>query len=409
MIALLLALVALAFPLDLEQIKEIALRNNIDRVKSEIDLEKLEERIREVRGNVLPSVSFSARFTKWDPNYISSFVPQNKYTASITLSQTVFDKTLWAALRVASKDRELQELVVRDVENTILTEVEKLYWAILFKREVVKEKEESLRYWESYFNLVRERFSEGIVPKFEFLRARAQLREAEAQLIRARSDYEVSLNSLKTFLGITGDITVEGELKETSPPQEADHLSVERNTRLMVLKKTLEVSRERVNLRRSEYYPKLSLFLNYTAENIKDFKGDEEKIRHGYSVGLEMSMKILDGGRGPRIAQERLEEIRKVKELEFTRRQIENRLNSLLSELKSAREELLARKESLLAAEESLRYATQRYTEGVGSQVELLEARRNYEGAKVSYLRSIYNYNSLVADLKGLLGLQTLR
>ena len=406
---LLLLLFTFSYSLTLEEAIQLALEKNIDSVKSELDLRKVEERIREVKGSVLPTVAFSARYTRWDPNYVSSFIPRNKYLLTLSLNQTLFDKSVWDALRLAKRSRELQEAVIKDVKSGLKAEVEKLYWAVLLKREILKEKEESLRYWEDYFRLVEEKYREGIVPKYEFLRARAQLRQARADLIRAKSDYRTSINSLKNLLGITGEVELEGELRKVSfEVKNPEEVLIERNTTLLVLERTLRVRRESVELKKADYYPKLSFFANYNVENIKDFRNGRlvEDVRKGYNLGLSFDFTLFDGWkRSARVMQEKLEELKVREEIEFKRKELLNKLDSLLSQLRALEEEILAREDTLLASEESLRNATERYREGVGSQVELLEARKSYEEAKLLYLESIYTYNATVADIKRLLGL----
>lgn len=406
---LILLVFTFSYSLTLEETIQIALKNNVESVKSEIDLRKIEERIKEVRGNVLPTVTLSARYTRWDPNYISSFIPENKYLVTLSLSQTIFDKSVWNAFKLATRSKELQEAVVKDVKISLKAEVEKLYWAIILKREILKEKERSLRYWKVYFDLVEEKYREGIVPKYEFLRARARLRQAKADLIRAESDYRTSLNSLKNLLGITKDVELKGSLRKVSfEIKDPRRILLERNTALLILERTLWLKRERVELRKADYYPKLSLFANYNFENIKDFRNGRlvEDTRRGYNVGLSFSFTVFEGQkRDARVMQEKLEEIKVRKEIDFKRKELLNRLDSLLSRLKALEEELLARKDTLIASEEFLKNATERYKEGVGSQVELLEARKSYEEARLLYLEAVYDYNVTVADIKKILGL----
>ncbi|MDQ7081602.1 MAG: TolC family protein [Aquificota bacterium] len=131
--------------------------------------------------------------------------------------------------------------------------------------------------------------------------------------------------------------------------------------------------------------------------------------RQGYNFGLRLDLLVFDGfRRKARVIQGRLEALKVKEEIEFTERKLRNDVDSLIAQIRSAEEEIEARRDTLKASEESLRFATERYKEGVGTQVELLEARRNYERAKLSYLESIYVYNSLVADLKAVLGLYSL-
>ena len=405
---LLLLLFTFSYPLTLEEVVSLALRNNLEGVRSEIDLRRVEERIREAKGRILPTVAFSARFTKWDPDYISSFVPENKYLLRLSLSQPIFDRSLWVAVRLARRSRELQEAVIRDVRSSVKAEAEKLYWAVLLRREILREKKRSLKYWEDYFRLVEEKYREGIVPRYEFLRARAQLRQARADLIRAESDYRTSLNSLKNFIGMEGDLELEGELRRVNLKVEDPHRTLlERNTTLLVLRRTIRLRRESVELRRADYYPRLSLFANYNFENIIDFREGRlvEDTRDGYSFGLNLDFVLFEGGRGARVVQEELEELKVRREMEFKRRELLNLLDSLLSQLRALEEELLAREDTLLASEEFFRNASERYREGVGSQLELLEARRAYESARLLYLEAIYSYNALAADIKRLLNL----
>ena len=406
---LLLFLVALGWGLTLEEAKRLALQNHIDSVKSELELKRLEERIREVKGSVLPSVVLSATYTRWDKNYISSFVPENKYFVNLNLNQPLFDRSVWKALKLAKLSRELQELVTDEVRVRLLAEVEKLFWAVLLKREVLAEKRESLSYWQDYFTLVKEKYERGIIPKYEFLRARAQLRQARADLIRAESDLKTSLNSLRSFLGVDGELEPEGEFRRMSIELK-DPFGVldKKNPTLKVLRKTYSLKQATVELRKSNYYPKLSAFFNYNFENIMDFEGGQlkEDTRHGYNFGLRLDYTLYDGSkRSARVLQERIEGKKVLREIEFTRNKLRNELESLLAQLRSAEEELKAREDTLLASQESLRFATERYAEGVGSQIELLEARQSYEQAKLSLLSAIYNYNAILADLKALLGM----
>jgi len=114
---LLIVFFSLGFSLTLEEAKRLALRNHIEVVKGELDLRKLEERIREAKGSILPKVSLSATYIRWDKNYISAFVPPDKYSATLSLNQPLFDRLIWTALKLARANKELQNLVLADVPD----------------------------------------------------------------------------------------------------------------------------------------------------------------------------------------------------------------------------------------------------------------------------------------------------
>ena len=59
----------------------------------------------------------------------------------------------------------------------------------------------------------------------------------------------------------------------------------------------------------------------------------------------------------------------------------------------------------LRSSQKTLEMVKERYRLGSASLIDLLEARRSFEGAKVLYLQTILRYNFLVLDLKKMLGL----
>jgi outer membrane protein TolC len=404
---LLLSISGFCATLSLEDVVRMATERHLRVVQSELELKKIEERIREVRGGVFPALTFSAQYIRWDPNYISAFIPENQYLITLSLNQEVFNRSLFMALKVAKRSRELQEAIIDDVRKSLEAEAKKLYWGVLLRKEVLKVKEESFEYWRRYFELVKEKYEKGIVPRFEFLRARAQLRTSSSELMRARSEFRKALNSLRSFLGIEGDVEVSGELTplefSLSDPFE---LLERNNSTLKVLRKTIRARESVVDLRKADYFPKLRAFANYEARNIIDFEAGRlvEETRSGYSLGLRLDFVIFEGfKRGARTAQERMEVLKAVEELRFTRKRLRAELDSLLSELQSLREELLAADDALAAAEESMRFAAERYRAGVGSQIDLLNARTSYERALLNRLTLIFTLNSLVADIERLI------
>ena len=402
MVLLILVLwVSLGFCLKLEEAKRLALENHIDAVKGKIDLKILEERIREVKGSIFPKLRFSFRYTRWDPNYISAFVPENKYNASFSLRQTIFDRSLFKALEVARESRDLQEEILKEIKNTLSAEVEKIYWGVVFRKEVLKEKKETLKYWEEFLRLAELNYKEGISPRHEFLRAKAQYLRAVAEVKRAQSQYVESLSKLKAFLG-KEDISEPEEpltLPKGTNPQSGIFLKEK------VLEKSLRVKLKEIALEESKRYPKVSFFFNYNFENIMDFRNGrlQEDTRHGYNLGIEIGWDIYDGSVSPKVAQKKLEANKIRKEISFVRKNLRETLKALRETLEALETEIRALEETLEASREYVHYTTRRYRLGVGSITDVLEARRSFEEARISYLKAILDYRLTLAEIKKLL------
>jgi len=79
------------------------------------------------------------------------------------------------------------------------------------------------------------------------------------------------------------------------------------------------------------------------------------------------------------------------------------RLRSTLLSINSLKTQIKAVQSSLEFAKESLRLSTERYRLGVGSQLEVLEARANYNSLLANYYLLLYQYNSSIASLERLI------
>ncbi len=401
---ILLMLTLPAGSITLQEAIESAIQNNLKSIESEIELKKVEHRIREIRAGLFPKLSFRAEFTRWDESYISSFVPTNRLFMTLTLSQVIFDRSVFLALRLAKDSRELRKLILEDVRREVVKETQKLFYLALFRKEILGEYETSLKYWKSFFKYVEAKYREGIVPKHELLRAKAQLQMAKANLKRAKAEYEKALSSLSTLIGKENIRDVEGSLSENFPRTE--DISIEKNSTLRVLKKSIELQELNRELVNAESYPKVRLFGAYQGNNLKDFENGRLKddFRHGYSLRLQADWTIFDWGqKKERLSQENLE-LEKLRERYRSKKvELSNTLKSILSEIEALKLELEARHLSLRASEEALKLSTERYREGIAPQLEVLEAATNHERSRIELLRSLYTLSILRAELSRLI------
>jgi Outer membrane protein len=104
------------------------------------------------------------------------------------------------------------------VQRTLESQVKDLFYGLLYRKAIIKLQEENVNYWEENYRRVSAKFSAGVVPKVELLRAQSQLEQAKAQLEQAKTDYLKALENFKALLKLEGDVEPEGtlEMKEFS-------------------------------------------------------------------------------------------------------------------------------------------------------------------------------------------------
>ncbi len=406
-IILLLLVLGFAKALTLEQALELA-RKKANQIRlSELDIKKAEEEIKRARAGILPQVSISYSYTYFGQDLALGFTPRNRQSAVLQLNQAIFNKQVFELIKLANIHRELQSLIKEDVQRTLESQVKDLFYGLLYRKALIKLQEENLDYWEENYKRVSAKFSAGVVPKVELLRAQSQLEQARAQLEQARADYLRALEDFKALLKLEGDVEPEGalELKEFSPKEEELLQALkEKNSTLRVSKKLVELAQGTVDLKRAQNLPTVNGFANYQLFTGKRSPvGDTEWLK-GYSFGVSINYLIFDGfSRKAEISEAELDLLKQRENLLQLEYDLKARLRSTLLSINSLQIQIKAVQSSLEFAKEGLRLSTERYRLGVGSQLEVLEARANYNNLLANYYLLLYQYNSSLASLERLI------
>jgi outer membrane protein len=405
-IILLLLVLGFAGAITLEQALELAKERTNQIRLSELDIKKAEEEIKRARAGILPQVSFSYNYTYFGQDLALGTTPNNRQSVVLQLNQTIFNKQVFELIKLANIQRELQSLIKEDVQRTLQSQVKDLFYGLLYRKELVKLQEENLDYWEENYRRVSARFSAGMVPKVELLRAQSQLEQAKAQLEQARADYLRALEDFKALLRLDGNVKPEGtlELKEFDLKEEELLQALkEKNSTLRVSKKAVELAQGTVELKRAQNLPTVNGFANYQLFTGKRSPvGDTEWLR-GYSFGVSINYLIFDGfSRKAEISEAEIDLLKQRENLLQLEYDLGARLRGILLSINSLKTQIRAVQSSLEFAKEGLRLSTERYSLGVGSQLELLEARANYNNLLANYYLLLYQYNSSLAGLERL-------
>ncbi|NPB07504.1 MAG: TolC family protein [Aquificae bacterium] len=396
-----------AFSLTLEEALSLA-RKRVSELKiNELELKRAEYELKRTLSGILPQIRASYSYTRLDDNLVFGFGIRDREEFLLSLTQVVFNKVVFESIRLSRVQRDLRKLVLEDVRREITYRTKEMFYALLYKREVVRLAQDTLRYWEQNLKEVEEKYRAGIIPKVELLRARAQYENAKADYEEKRADYLKSLEDFKAFLRTDDLSEPEGELRKqplSLSEEEILRLFEENNSTLKVARKNLEVVSRTLKVVEGEYYPALELFLNYQGfTGRRTLFGGREWIT-GYSVGFRLTYNIFDGfSREVRRIQVKVD-LRKEKErlLEEEYR-LRAQLKKVLLDITSLNQRIRATELSLEAARESLRLSTERYRHGIATQLEILDARNNYNSTLERLYFLLYRYNSLLALLERLI------
>lgn len=392
-----------SFGITFDEVISIAEKRVTSIKLTEKDIEKTEVQIVEAKSNILPSVNLTGTFTRWDPNYITGFTPKSQYNARIGLSQKVFDYQVFALIKLSKVNADLQKTIMEDVKQKVKDTARRLFLTCLYNREVVKIKEESLKYWQENLKYVEGKYQAGLVAKYDYLRAQSRLQSAVADYEESKAIYIKSVEDLKRFLMLDEITEPEGEI--TPFIVDMQEANIENNTEIKVLKYQLRFAQSQLEYQKAANYPSLSVFLNYQVNNQRNFPAGNEIWKKGYNLGVSINWQMFDGSaKDSRVLQASIDRAKQELQLHDKLKEVQTEINKTKVDINSLKVRMKAGEENLNYAKETLRLSTERFKANIGSTLEILESQSSYLTARMNYISTVYNYNLRVFDLMHLQG-----
>ena len=399
---LILLLFTFSFAITREEVIKLAEERASQIKLSEKDLEFVEAQIKEVMSNIYPHLEINGIYTKYDPDYITGFSLKNQYRASISLKQTIFDKSVFESIKIAKLNRKLQKLILKQVKNEIIYTALTLYEDILYKKQILEIKQKTLNYWKKQLEFTEESYKQGLVNKFEYLRTKAQYENAISQVELAKIDYQKAIVNLQKFLFLNKDLN---PTETFSKLNEKINKNQKKNPELIVIKQTSKIKNEEAKFYTASLYPKLQFKASYEFYNTRDFPALNEVVRKGYVLDLTFNWQFFDGlNAKSKAIQSKINSAKEKIKYKDKLANLEKEYQNALLDIKASKIQLKAINENIKASKEALKLATERYKYKVGSIVEVLEAQKNLEEAYINKLNIIYQHNLAVLKIKKLTG-----
>jgi outer membrane protein TolC len=348
----------------------------------------------------------------------------NQFSAGITVEQSLFDGSAFAAIKGAERLRALNERAVDREEQLLIDQVRQAYYAALLAQEQADVAVQSVARIQQTVEEVSKQVAQGVAPKFNRLSSEVELVNLETQLVQIENQADLSLNNLKLTLGIPIEqpIVLRGDLEAED---RGEYLTVSTNQAVDVAlenRPDLEQARLAIELReidravtRAEYLPTVSavLGLNYSG-NVPDnrwqtfnpnpddpFQFERERIgffsqdywNPSLNVGLRLSWNIFNGFQTSALVQQRQIAVEKARiDAEQLLQAVYLEVDQALKNLNTAQQRIMAQEQNVANAELSYQYAVARLGEGVASQLEEREASEQLDQSRLNHLQAVYDY-----------------
>lgn len=332
---------------------------------------------------------------------------KNPFSFGIDLYQTLFDFGKSLSVYEASQQVwNAKKANVESVRRMAVLEFIAAYFDLLEAEKMITVTEKEVESITSYLADVQHLYEQGVVVKNDLLPAQVRLADARQRLIAARNGRELAQANLNNILALPlKDKTGVSDIAMTPPElpalEEGWRTAESQRPEIAFLDSMEQASRFSEQAKSRENAP--TLFAqggySYTRNNYIP-QHDNAVVTLGakmnlYEGGSDRAEQAKERMRGQQIKEQRL------KLVEDIRFEVENSYVGL----KNAGEKAQVARDALAQADENVRVNRVKYSEGVATSTEVLEAITLQTGAQTNYYSADYEMKRVYARLMYSLGI----
>ncbi|MEL6327011.1 MAG: TolC family protein [Cyanobacteria bacterium J06626_23] len=390
----------------LEEAIELAYFNNPDLQTALLEVERAEAALDQARATYAPTVDVGADLTGAETTTVSGLGSTSTeldvtLDSNVSVNYDLFTAGQRAAnVRSAEAQLRVSELEVERRQEALRLTTATLYYALQDATEQIRISQAFVEQSSQNLRDNRIRQEEGVGTRFDVLRAEVQFADARQGLIQAQSQERIAQRDLARLLNLPNTFNIEATEVERAGDwpltlEESIILAFQNRAELEQQLAQRESSEQLARAALAANGPQISLFAQYNLIDITDSFEDT------YSFGARFSMRLLDGGAAR--AQARQQEIN----ADIAEQGFAQNLDEIRFDVEDAYYTLQFNEENISTAEiavgqaqEALRLADLRLQNGVGTQLEVLEAQSDLVEAEGNFVSALLGYNRALAELQ---------
>ncbi|WP_428230511.1 TolC family protein [Flavobacterium sp.] len=394
-----------------------ALENKSDAKKARLQVENSEYKIQEVRSRALPQISATGNLTHnpiiqttvidgaafGEPGSTIQAAFGQKWTsgAGISLTQTIFDQSVFTGLRAARSTREFYQINDQLTEEQVIERVANNYYSVYVQRERLVLLDSNYVNTTKVRDIVKGQFDNGLAKKIDLDRIIVKMSNIDTERQQVKNQITLQENALKFYMGMPIETVIEipKEEFEVVPAALTEVPNTENRTEYLLLKKQEELLVFNKKAVEAGYYPTLSLTAgyNYLGQGPKMpwfAKPSDGVYWSDYSaIGLNLHVPIFTGfGTRAKVRQADVE-IRSLQEdMKDTKLSLDLDYRNAMADIDNNLITIKNQKENMQLATEILSNTKNNYLQGLASLTDLLDAENAQLEAQNNFTRAVLNY-----------------
>jgi outer membrane protein len=347
-----------------------------------------------------------------------SIFDQDRDGWGVTLSQTLFDWSLYATLRQADKRVARAETDYEAAKQQLLVRVATSYFNVLAAEDNLASAVSSREAISRQLEQAQRRFEVGLIAITDVQQSQAGYDTAVAAEIEAQRLLSTAHEVLREIVGeIVPDLAAPTDDLPLVSPDPADaeewvQMALRQNLALNSSRLAADVAFDDISIQRGNRLPTLSLSANYNEDSsdrtqtvirdpIPPLTSTTTQQPNGRSWTLDLTFPLFTGGRNRALIQQSVYQHRTATEaLERIARQTERQTRDAYLGVISEISRVRALRQAVESNRTALRATEAGFDVGTQTTVDVLASQDNLRRAETTYSRSRYDYILNVLLLK---------
>lgn len=394
-----------------------ALQNKADAKKAKLQVENSEYQIQEIRSRALPQISANGNLT-YNPILQTSVLDGAMFGqpgesvevafgqgwvagGGVSLTQTLFDQSVFTGLRAAKSTREFYQINDQLTEELVIEKVANNYYEVYVQRQKLILLDSNYVNTTKVRNVIQGQFDNGLAKKIDLDRINVKLSNINTQRTQILNGVQLQENALKFFIGmpIETQIEIPQTEFEITPAALSEAPNTANRSEYLILKKQEELLDFQKKAIKAAYYPTLSLnagynYLGQGPEMPFFAKASDGVYWSDYSsIGLSLKVPIFTGfGTRSKVRQADID-LQIIKEdIKDTQLSLDRDFKNATTQIENSIVTIENQKENRMLASDILKNTKNNYLQGLASLTDLLDAENAYIESENNYTSAILAY-----------------
>jgi len=420
----------------LDECLAFALEHNENIIIANLEIEAARAKTGEYISTGLPQIDASAavnrnfilRRTWVDGSNFDPTVPEGTliqlefgtpYDAEygVGLSQMIFNGSYFVGVKASKTYQELSKKDHIKSKIDVVESVTKAYYSVLVNEMLLETVNSNFQRLDSLLKETTVMYENGFVELLELNRLKVEFNNIQTQKVNSERAVEISKELLKFQMGMPVEFDL--EISQTLSDLDfnlQEELDMKHSFQRRIEYSRLETSRQLAELdmknNRAQYLPNIDLVASWGMNaGVKDFgtlgEFGNNRVWTDYQItGLTLNLPIFDGlYKSKKIQQNKIQ----LKQLEYQRMMLENSIqmevNQYRKSLQNNLDQLESQEKNMNLAQSVYSQAKIKYQEGVGSNLEIIDADNSYKQAQSNYFNALYDALISHVDYQKALGI----